>query len=88
VYEVIRNHKKDDGTLLCNSFIRIPKKRQDPDYHGIVNNPIDLQRIQQKIKTEEYEDIDDMTTDILLLIKNAKLFYKVCTFFYNAIPHF
>lgn len=62
---------------MCDSFIRIPKKRQDPAYYEVVANPIDLQRIQQKIKTEEYDDVEDMTADMMLLVKNAKQFHKV-----------
>lgn len=30
LYDTIRNHKKDDGSLLCDSFIRAPKRRQEP----------------------------------------------------------
>lgn len=42
----------------------------------MVANPIDLLKVQQKLKTEAYEDVDDMTTDIELIVKNAKAFYK------------
>lgn len=47
----------------------------------VVSNPIDLLRVQQKIKTEEYEDVDDLQADIELLVTNAKIFYKVSLFF-------
>ncbi|KAK6643901.1 hypothetical protein RUM43_000166 [Polyplax serrata] len=76
VYDVIRNHKKEDGTLLCDTFIRVPKRRQDPTYYDVVSNPIDLLKIQQKIKTEDYEDIEDMSQDVELMVNNAKSFYK------------
>lgn len=35
-------------------------------------------KIQQKIKTDDYEDIEDMTHDVELMVNNAKSFYKVC----------
>lgn len=72
----MRNHKKDDGTLLCDAFIRVPKRRQEPTYYDVVANPIDLLKVQQKLKTDEYDDMDDLTTDIELLVNNAKAFYK------------
>lgn len=62
--------------MLCDIFIRAPKRRQEPSYYEIVTNPIDLLRIQQKLKTDSYEDVDELTTDIQLLVKNAKAFYK------------
>lgn len=37
-------------------------------------------KIQQKIKTDEYDDIDDLQADLELLTNNAKSFYKVNTF--------
>lgn len=62
--------------MLCEIFIRAPKRRQEPSYYEIVTNPIDLLRVQQKLKTDSYEDVDDLTTDIELLVNNAKAFYK------------
>jgi len=43
----------------------------------VVSNPIDLIKIQQKIKTDEYDDVDDLQSDLELLTNNAKSFYKV-----------
>lgn len=83
LYDVIRNHKKSDGSLLCDSFIRVPKRRQEPKYYDVVNNPIDLLKVQQKLKTEEYEDIEGLQCDIELIVNNTKAFYKRCTQVYK-----
>lgn len=37
VYDILRNFKKDDGTLLCDGFIRAPKRRQEPTYYDVNN---------------------------------------------------
>ncbi|XP_072395863.1 protein polybromo-1 isoform X2 [Diabrotica undecimpunctata] len=74
--EILRTHKKDDGTLLSESFIRMPKRRQEPKYYNVVHNPIDLQKIHQKLKMDEYEDIDDLQSDIELMVNNTKSYYK------------
>lgn len=63
--------------MLCDTFIRVPKRRQDPTYYEVVSNPIDLLKIQQKIKTDDYEDVEDMASDVELMVNNAKSFYKV-----------
>lgn len=76
LYDSIRSVKKEDGSMLCDNFIRAPKRRQEPSYYEIVTNPIDLLRVQQKLKTDSYEDVEDLTTDIELLVNNAKAFYK------------
>ncbi|XP_033746616.1 protein polybromo-1-like isoform X8 [Pecten maximus] len=76
LYDTIRNYKTEDGRLICETFIRAPKRRTAADYYDVVSTPIDLLKIQQKLKTEEYEDIDQLSTDIELMINNAKSYYK------------
>ncbi|XP_074113520.1 protein polybromo isoform X2 [Cotesia typhae] len=76
LYDIIRNQKKEDGTLLCDAFIRVPKRRQEPGYYEVVTNPIDLLKVQQKLKTDEYRDMEDLAADVHLMITNAKAFYS------------
>lgn len=76
LYDSLRALKKADGTMLCDTFVRAPKRRQEPSYYDVVDNPIDLLRVQQKLKTEAYEDVDELTIDLELLVNNSKAFYK------------
>eukprot|EP00105_Crassostrea_gigas_P034204 XP_019918352.1 PREDICTED: protein polybromo-1-like isoform X16 [Crassostrea gigas] len=76
LYETIKTYKGEDGRLVCETFIRVPQRRAAADYYEVVATPIDLRKIQQKLKMEEYEDIDQLTTDVELLVSNAKLYYK------------
>jgi protein polybromo-1 len=62
--------------MLCDTFVRVPKRRQEPSYYDVVANPIDLLKVQQKLKTEAYDDIEELTSDFELLVNNAKAFYK------------
>lgn len=77
LYDTIRNHRKEDGSLLCDAFIRVPKRRQEPGYYEVVTNPMDLLKVQQKLKTDEYRDMDDLAADVQLMVNNAKAFYMV-----------
>uniref|UniRef100_A0A0B7AIS6 Protein polybromo-1 n=1 Tax=Arion vulgaris TaxID=1028688 RepID=A0A0B7AIS6_9EUPU len=76
LYDTIRGHKCDDGRLLCEAFIRVPKRRTAADYYDVVTTPIDLLKIQQKVKTDSYDYVDQLSADVLLMINNAKAYYK------------
>jgi len=76
LYDTIRNHKTQDGRLLCEAFIRVPKRRTASDYYEVVSTPIDLLKIQQKVKTDSYDYVDQLSADIMLMVNNAKAYYQ------------
>ena len=56
---------------MCGSMVRLPNKRSDPDYYDTVVNPIDIMKIQQKLKTDEYETMEDLKSDFELMVANT-----------------
>ena len=66
---------------LIETFIVIRSKsipsRNEPDYYVTVNTPMDLLKIQHRLKSEEYDDVEEMANDFQLMINNAKSFYQV-----------
>uniref|UniRef100_A0A914WAV1 Protein polybromo-1 n=1 Tax=Plectus sambesii TaxID=2011161 RepID=A0A914WAV1_9BILA len=76
LFDSIRSYKTPENHLLCEAFIRAPSRRNAPEYYKAVKQPIDLTRIQQKVKTDEYESFEAFCADIAILIDNAKSFYK------------
>lgn len=84
LFDFMRRYRREDGSELCEPFIRAPKRRTDPGYYEVVSDPIDMLRIQQKLKTEEYADLDELKADFKRLFDNAFAYYKSDTEEYEA----
>ncbi|TPP39754.1 Protein polybromo-1 [Fasciola gigantica] len=78
LFDAIRAYRSEDGSL-CETFMKLPLKRSNPEYYDSVREPIDLARIQAKIKSGEYETVDNMAADINLMVANTKTFYPAST---------
>lgn len=59
----------------CQYIILLQDPEEAPDYDKIIEKPMDLTRIMDKVNNGEYICLDDYLQDIDLLVENTKLYY-------------
>lgn len=63
-----------DGRPLYPSFQFLPSKRRYPEYYNVIDSPIGLKTIAQKIQAGEYSTLTELERDLLRMVRNACLF--------------
>lgn len=63
-----------DDEPLAEPFMRLPSRRQYPDYYVVIRRPMALSEVRNKIKQKEYPAWSDLKQDLELICTNAKRF--------------
>lgn len=72
LYEAVRDYKEPKASRqLSLIFMKLPSKIDYPDYYEVISNPIDMEKIAQKLKTNCYENLDDLVADFIVMFDNA-----------------
>lgn len=60
------------GQIASFQFMRLPSKRQYPDYYALIKHPIALDDIKSKLESREYASLQDVLQDLETCFRNAK----------------
>jgi SWI/SNF-related matrix-associated actin-dependent regulator of chromatin subfamily A protein 2/4 len=72
--DVIVHYADSEGRVLSDPFMKLPSRREYPDYYEIIKKPIDIKKILAKIEGGGYVDVDEMERDFMQLCKNAQFY--------------
>lgn len=71
---VVNYTDNTDGRLLSEPFMKLPSRRELPDYYEIIKKPLTINKLLQKIEEGKYTDFDDLEKDFMQLCKNAQVY--------------
>ncbi|EEB18883.1 conserved hypothetical protein [Pediculus humanus corporis] len=60
--------------ILSEPFMKLPSKNKLPDYYDIINKPLDIKKIFNRIEDGKYSDFDDLEKDFTQMCKNAQIY--------------
>merc|ERR1712111_254169 len=70
--EVVMQYEDSDGRILSEPFVKLPSRKELPDYYEIIRRPVDIAKLQKRIDEEHYDDMDALEKDFMLMCKNTQ----------------
>ncbi|GLH08877.1 ATP-dependent helicase brm [Gryllus bimaculatus] len=71
---IVIKYTDSDGRVLSDPFMKLPSRRELPDYYEIIKKPLDIKKILQRIDENKFPDFDDLERDFMQLCKNAQTY--------------
>ncbi|XP_051166956.1 ATP-dependent helicase brm isoform X2 [Leptopilina boulardi] len=74
IAEVVDYTHGADGRLLSEPFMKLPSRRELPDYYDIIKKPLTINKLLTKIEEGKYFDLDELEKDFMQLCRNAQIY--------------
>lgn len=83
VIETVIKYTDQDGRVLSEPFMRLPSRRDLPDYYEVIKRPIDIKKIVTRIEEAKYADFPDLEKDFFQLCQNAQIYNEEASLIYE-----
>merc|ERR1739844_351845 len=70
--EIVIQYEDQDGRILSDPFMKLPSRKELPDYYEVIRKPVDITKILTKIDDGKYDDMDMMARDFDQLCSNTQ----------------
>lgn len=72
-----------DGRILSEPFMKLPSRRELPDYYEVIKKPLDIKKIMSRIDEAKYVDFADLEKDFFQLCQNAQIYNEETSLIYE-----
>ncbi|KFB41670.1 AGAP010462-PA-like protein [Anopheles sinensis] len=83
VLKAVIKYTDADGRVLSKPFLKLPSRRDLPDYYEVIKKPIDIKKILARIDEAKYVDFADLENDFFLLCQNAQTYNEEASLIYE-----
>ncbi|KAL4617471.1 putative global transcription activator SNF2L2 isoform X1 [Arapaima gigas] len=74
IVETVINYKDGSGRKLSEVFVRLPSRKELPEYYELIRKPVDFRKIKERVRNHKYRNVEDLEEDVMLLCHNAQTF--------------
>jgi len=72
-----------EGRILSEPFMKLPSRRELPDYYEVIKKPLDIKKILARIDEAKYVDFADLEKDFFQLCQNAQIYNEEASLIYE-----
>ena len=51
--KIVIEYEDQDGRILSEPFMKLPSKKELPDYYEVIKRPVDIKKMKDKIDAEK-----------------------------------
>ncbi|MCL4126086.1 UNVERIFIED_CONTAM: hypothetical protein GTU68_037504, partial [Idotea baltica] len=56
--DIVIKYTDRDGRVLSEPFMKLPSRRELPDYYEIIKRPMDIRKVVSRVEEGRYEDVN------------------------------
>jgi len=83
ILDVVLKYTDAEGRILSQPFMKLPTRKELPDYYEVIKKPIDIYKIFQRIRADKYMELEDLERDFIQLCKNAQNYNEESSLIYE-----
>eukprot|EP00299_Pterocystis_sp_00344_P019289 c9585_g3_i1.p1 GENE.c9585_g3_i1~~c9585_g3_i1.p1 ORF type:complete len:1293 (+),score=353.32 c9585_g3_i1:27-3905(+) len=76
VFNAVYEAEDDTGRKVRDIFVKLPSKKELPDYYVIIQHPMDLRHINKQIAKQKYVHPREFVRDMRLVCSNAQKYNR------------
>ena len=54
ILDIVLKYTDAEGRILSQPFMKLPTRKELPDYYDVIKKPIDIHKIFQRIRADKY----------------------------------